>query len=384
MSINSRPSASHGATRENSTLTCTGSLKTRCLGFTVAKYTEDSCRWPKEVDWVVGVPSLVLRWSCRPRRCITHSRFDGGSKLAWPLWPSCCPPNSGTRSAPTVSNAVTIEVVAKSTSIEWTDHTFNPWWGCTKVSPGCDHCYAELWARRVGESVWGRDEPRRFFSDAHWRQPRAWNSDAMERGERRRVFCASMADVFEDRRDLDSERERLWRLITETPNLDWQLLTKRPQNVCRLSPWQGEWPKNVWLGTTVEDQVRADLRVPILLRVPASVRFLSCEPLLGPVDLSVLVGAERHIHWIIAGGESGPGARPMDPTWVRRLRDFCRASHIAFHFKQWGHWAPKPPSKLTPRATTVSDGVVLYAVGKKLAGRNLDGRTWDQLPTAQD
>lgn len=173
--------------------------------------------------------------------------------------------------------------MGKATSIEWTDHTFNPWWGCTKVSPGCDHCYAEAWARRVGVAVWGHKEPRRFFSDAHWQQPRAWDAVAGDKKVRQRVFCASMADVFEERRDLDPTRERLWRLIEVTPNLDWQLLTKRPQAVKRIAPWGDDWPSNVWLGTTVEDQDRANLRLPLLLSIPAKVRFLSCEPLIGPV-----------------------------------------------------------------------------------------------------
>ena len=271
--------------------------------------------------------------------------------------------------------------MAKSTSIEWTDHTFNPWWGCTKISPGCEHCYAEAWARRVGESVWGHKEPRRFFRDSHWHQPRAWNAEAVATHQRRRVFCASMADVFEDRRDLDATRERLWKLIADTPYLDWQLLTKRPQTVHRLAPWGKNWPTNVWLGTTVEDQARADIRLPILLRIPAKVRFLSCEPLIGRVDLSTLLRHEREIDWIIAGGESGPGARPMDPSWVRSLRDFSRQLRIAFHFKQWGHWAPTLPDNTTAKSTMLTDGVVLYAVGKKLAGRQLDGKTWNQLPT---
>jgi protein gp37 len=272
--------------------------------------------------------------------------------------------------------------MAKDTSIEWTDHTFNPWWGCTKVSPGCDHCYAEQWAKRVGESVWGHHEPRRFFTDAHWRQPRSWNAEAAASGIRRRVFCASMADVFEDRRDLDATRARLWQLIADTPHLDWQLLTKRPQAIRRLAPWGDRWPANVWLGTTVEDQTRAQLRVPTLLEIPARVRFLSCEPLLGPVDLSSFVSAPNQIHWIIAGGESGPGARPMGPSWARQLRDFCRSQRIAFHFKQWGHWAPERPESVNAKTTIIDGGIVLYAVGKKHAGRSLDGRTWNQLPEA--
>jgi protein gp37 len=271
--------------------------------------------------------------------------------------------------------------MAKATGIEWTDHTFNPWWGCTKVSPGCDHCYAEAWARRVGSSVWGHHEPRRFFGDAHWREPHSWNAEAAAKGSRHRVFCASMADVFEDRRDLDQPRERLWKLIADTPHLDWQLLTKRPHAVLRLAPWRRDWPVNVWLGTTVEDQERATLRIPFLVKIPARTRFLSCEPLIGPVDLSTLVSSTRDVNWIIAGGESGSGARPMEPAWVRGLRDFARKRQIAFHFKQWGHWGPSATVAAKKKAVVLSDGVVLYPVGKHVAGRDLDGETWDQLPT---
>ncbi len=285
----------------------------------------------------------------------------------------------GQSASPAVGSQVQM---GKSTSIEWTDHTFNPWWGCTKISPGCDHCYAELWARRVGQSVWGLNESRRFFGAAHWREPYTWNADAARRRQRQRVFCASMADVFENRRDLDAAREQLWRVIADTPHLDWQLLTKRPHSVRHLVPWGNNWPANVWLGTTVEDQDRANLRLPLLLQVPAKVRFLSCEPLIGPVELSGLVRKKGEVHWIIAGGESGPGSRPMEPAWARALRDFSRQRKIAFHFKQWGHWAPSPQGPTTAKSTKLTDGVVLYAIGKKRAGRRLDGKTWNQMPKA--
>src|SRR6185503_17179454 len=151
--------------------------------------------------------------------------------------------------------------MARDSKIEWTHHTFNPWWGCTKVSPGCKHCYAETWAKRVGKALWGPKAPRREPSDAYWRQPLAWNADALRRGRRARVFCASMADVFEDRRDLDASRERLWQLIAESPKLDWLLLTKRPQNVSRLAPYGESWPDNVWLGATAENQKWLDKRM---------------------------------------------------------------------------------------------------------------------------
>jgi len=154
--------------------------------------------------------------------------------------------------------------MARNSSIEWTHHTFNPWWGCTKVSPGCQHCYAEAWAKRVGANVWGSHSPRRFFGDSHWIEPLRWNDEAQRLGRNRRVFCASMADVFEARAELNPSRERLWNLILETPWLDWLLLTKRPQNIERLSPWTADWPSNVWIGTTAENQTWADRRVPVL------------------------------------------------------------------------------------------------------------------------
>jgi protein gp37 len=168
--------------------------------------------------------------------------------------------------------------VAKNSRIEWTTHTFNPWWGCVKVSPACKHCYAESWAKRVGKDIWGLKAERRFFGEKHWAEPLRWNKDAGNTGDRARVFCASMGDVFENRRDLDVWRTRLWELIEATPNLDWLLLTKRPELVTVTVPWQDRWPRNVWLGTTVEDQRRANERLPILTSIPAAVRFISAVP----------------------------------------------------------------------------------------------------------
>jgi protein gp37 len=271
--------------------------------------------------------------------------------------------------------------MAKDSRIEWTHHTFNPWWGCAKVSPACAHCYAESWARRLGSDLWGRDASRRFFNDEYWRQPIRWNKEAQKAGERRRVFCASMADVFEPRAELHEWRERLWPLIEETESLDWLLLTKRPQNVERMTPWKNSWPSNVWLGTTAENQKYADARIPILLALPARIHFISAEPLLGSLSLRSWKG----IDWVIAGGESGYGARPTDPDWVRSLRDECQASDIAFHFKQWGHWAPTLPRGVSAKhrlelATSGQERSILYAIGKKAAGRILDGETWDQIP----
>ncbi|MEL7226917.1 MAG: DUF5131 family protein, partial [Cyanobacteria bacterium J06576_12] len=210
--------------------------------------------------------------------------------------------------------------MAQDSRIEWTHHTFNPWWGCTKVSPACDNCYAEAWAKRTGHSVWGAKTPRRFLSDFYWRQPLLWNREAEGKGFRARVFCASMADVFEWRGDLKPWRERLWALIEDTPNLNWLLLTKRPHLINRLSPWGDDWPDNVWLGATVESQKFAEKRIHHLINIPAKTRFLSCEPLLTGLDLSTFL-VHRQIHWVIAGGESGANAVPSDPEWFRELRD---------------------------------------------------------------
>jgi len=232
------------------------------------------------------------------------------------------------------------------TKIEWTDFTFNPWWGCEKVSPGCAHCYADTFAKRVGQRVWGKDAPRRFFGDAHWREPLKWNREAAKADVHRRVFCASMADVFEDRPDLVEPRARLAYLIGRTPNLDWLLLTKRPENIARL--WITDVvPPNVWLGTTVEDQERADERIPKLLLSPAAVRFLSVEPMLGPVDLSLWIPTleveretrkpgEDFVDWVIVGGESGPGARPCAIEWIRDVVRQCREAGVPCFVKQLG------------------------------------------------
>lgn len=166
--------------------------------------------------------------------------------------------------------------------IAWTDHTFNPWWGCVRVSPGCQQCYAETFAERVGQKVWGADAPRRFFGETHWREPLTWAArvriKALATGAlvKERVFCASMADVCEDRRDLDHWRDKLWGTIELTADaLDWLLLTKRPENLRRLVP--EDILGRCWVGTTAEDQQRADERIPHLLATPAAVRFVSAE-----------------------------------------------------------------------------------------------------------
>lgn len=256
--------------------------------------------------------------------------------------------------------------MGKASKIEWTHHTFNPWWGCTKVSAACKYCYAETFSKRVGHQVWGKKAQRRFFSNAHWDEPIKWNALAEQRNERHRVFCASMADVFEPRKELDISRQRLWQLIEKTPSLDWLLLTKRPGSIGDMVPWQKIWPDNVWLGTTVESD-KWLCRVERLIRYPAKIRFLSCEPLLTAVDLTAYI---NQIDWVIAGGESGQRARQTQPQWVRALRDQCQDANVAFHFKQWGHWAPKEDDSLIP-------------LSKKRAGRLLDQRTWDAVPNYQ-
>ena len=221
-----------------------------------------------------------------------------------------------------------------------------------------------------------------FFGEKHWSEPLRWNLEAGGSGERARVFCASMADVFEDRPELDVWRTRLWELIEQTPSLDWLLLTKRPELISGAVPWRTNWPRNVWLGTTVEDQERADERLPILASIPAAVRFISAEPLLGGLDIARWL--DQGLDWVITGGESGPKARPSSPSWFRDLLNQCMQAGVAFHFKQWGDWAPGQGINLAKaRASKVADGTVMLRVGKKTAGRALDGAIWDGLPKAK-
>jgi protein gp37 len=246
--------------------------------------------------------------------------------------------------------------MAENSKIQWTDHTFNPWRGCTKVSAGCKNCYAETMSGRNPGTlgVWGPKGTRVVASESYWRQPLKWNREAKAAGERRRVFCASLADVFEGWDTMPAAshdavmaaRKRLGKLINDTPYLDWLLLTKRPENVLALAAdmWvrfvrDAPLPVNVWIGTSVENQETADKRIPELLKVPAAVRFLSCEPLLGPIDFfhgpkdwGLLTG----IHWVIVGGESGPGARPCDVNWIRSIVGQCRAAGVEVFVKQLG------------------------------------------------
>jgi protein gp37 len=319
------------------------------------------------------------------------------------------------------------DIVGEHSKIEWTDHTFNPWIGCQKISAGCDHCYAERMGKRLGVE-WGPDGDRRLTKT--WRDPVRWHNRAQKQraseGFRRpRVFCGSLCDVFEADLGLDVWRARLWELVEQTTNLCWLLLTKRPQNILGNvpEPWHEQWPGHVWVGTTVETQLQADQRLPHLCSIRAPGRFVSCEPLLGPVDLTtvrfappihvnVLDGSGfrrrgiqdtpldvcfEKVDWVIAGGESGPKARPMHPDWARGLREACRRFSTPFFFKQWGEWAPGAnwedvPDEDTPRDTgsmlLFSDplgrehgtATEMRRVGKKQAGHMLDGDTHTETP----
>ncbi len=317
--------------------------------------------------------------------------------------------------------------MSDKTKIEWTDATWNPVTGCTKVSAGCDHCYAESIATRfAGTKAYpnGFDVtlwPERLDQPLRWQRPR-------------RVFVNSMSDLFHDQVP-DEFIARVFAVMACSYRHTFQVLTKRPgrmrsllnspefvrlfdREFCSIPDWNDRWPDlefapaghvwhlengplpNVWLGVSVEDQKWANIRIPQLLATPAAVRFLSCEPLLGPVDLAswfhtseciasqeppwctchLLTGTS--VDWVIVGGESGPHARPMHPDWARSLRDQCVAAGVPFLFKQWGEWAPAVRS--TDRLKHYfGDGVMVSRCGKRNAGRLLDGRTWDEYPDGQ-
>lgn len=257
--------------------------------------------------------------------------------------------------------------MGQTTGIAWTDHTFNPWWGCQRVSPGCEHCYAEhLAVTRRKLKVWGPPSTtERQRTKGPWADLPKWNAAAARDGVRRRVFVASMADIFEDHPQVSLWRAEALGLLETCTWLDVQLLTKRPGNITRMVPphWRSAWPSHVWVGTTVEDRRRAEERIPLLLGVPARVRFLSVEPLLEEVDLSGWLSAHyacddcgavhpghapcgacgtegsfgrRGLQWIIVGGESGPGARRFDIGWARRIVAQCREVSVPVFVKQMG------------------------------------------------
>ena len=244
--------------------------------------------------------------------------------------------------------------MAANSKIAWTDDTFNSWWGCKRVGPGCDNCYAATLDKRTGGAHWDGDTLPRRTKPANWNKPRKWDEQAKANGTRRKVFCASMADVF-DNRVPPEWRCELFRLIQDTTSLDWILLTKRIGNVAKMLPedWGDGWP-NVWLLITAVNQEEADRDAPKLAEIPAVVRGLSVEPQIEQVVLDY--EWEGAIDWIITGAESGPGARPYNEDWTRHLRDGCTTSGIAFFYKQ----------KI--------DG------GKKIETPELDGRRWIEFP----
>jgi protein gp37 len=311
--------------------------------------------------------------------------------------------------------------MAENSKIEWCDHSWNSWEGCQKVGPGCDNCYAEARNARFagGQAVnWGPGAPRRRTSASNWRKPLVWNANHENffslHGRRQRVFCASLSDVFDNAVD-PRWRQDLFDLVERTPNLDWLFLTKRVKNVPSMLP-QADWAArhNVWLGISVVNQDEANRDIPRLLAIPATKRFLSIEPLLGEIDLRLLphaaclgeccgmqrldvlrgvakcdlseveVAGAAAIDWVIVGGESGPQARPVHPNWVRALRDQCQANGVPFLFKQWGEWRPAP--EIIEASGTLfhrfSDGTWMQRAGKKVAGRMLDGRVWDEQPAS--
>ena len=300
--------------------------------------------------------------------------------------------------------------MAENSAISWTDHTMNFWIGCTKVSPACTNCYAavDTFARREranGRELWGPNADRHRTSEALWKKPYQWNKkyqwlecpkchwrghiedagyfnneftclscQVPLRTTRQRVFVSSLSDICEIHPQItDDMRRAIAEIVMDCENLDFLFLTKRPENfnLLWLQLFGGKLPDNLWVGTTVENQKYADERIPALLGIPAKFRFLSCEPLLGHVDVleylgdyhsSLHGGFDDGINWVIAGGESGSKARPMDPQHVRSLREQCKDAGIAFHFKQCGEY--------------------LYGVkvGKKNAGRLLDGVEHNEFP----
>jgi len=366
--------------------------------------------------------------------------------------------------------------MGETTKIAWTDATINFWQGCTKVSAACDHCYAEAIASRFKTAEWGFNKPRAERLVKAAREALKLERRAVRQGRRIKVFSNSMSDFF-DNEVPDEWRDAAMAVIALTPHLDWLVLTKRPKVMRaymthwpdgaaryhhvrfaadqllrgpdpgsysfndeigkRASAATALWPlPNLWLGVTAEDQKMADLRIPDLLATPAVRRFVSCEPLLGPVDLTkvncrteedhekwtdALRGtttmwnheraggwggiAPARLGWVIVGGESGRAARPMHPDWARSLRDQCEAAQVSYFFKQWGEWQTvydrdldDPDWRRAP-ATSLDGGhngrylnlaggwgfhgervVFVKRVGTKRAGNLLDGRTWEEFP----
>ncbi len=321
-----------------------------------------------------------------------------------------------------------------NSNIEWTDHTWNPWIGCQKVSPGCDNCYMMRDVRRFG-----MDGTAVYASVKTFNAPLAKNrAKGWKWQDGSKIFVCSWSDFFHSA--ADSWRGEAWDTIRRRPGLIFQILTKRPENIFTRLPddWGGGWP-NVWLGVTAENQEMADTRVTWLLSIPAARRFVSIEPMLGAVDLTRLdtikafdpsaiqrygdaaprlkwnalsnndgyngdftmqTGEEMALlDWVIVGGESGPNARPMHPDWVRSLRDQCRKANVAFFFKQWGDWGKAdgenwskdmgwllPDGRYAPDDDDPDDlydmagSIFVGRYGKKKTGCLLDGREWKEFP----
>jgi protein gp37 len=277
----------------------------------------------------------------------------------------------------------------KDSKIEWTDHTYNPWCGCTKI-PGangapsaCDHCYAEGMASRLAHNwashhlvqigtpkVWGKDSDRLLYplDSLKLQEPLQWDAQAKRKGERARVFCLSMGDIMERNPILNEHRRFVFDLVERTPNLDWMFLTKRPNEYRHFLPktWLQTPRHNVWLMTTVEHENNL-WRIDELLKVPAVVHGISAEPLFSKLQLPKAFLKLGSSAWIITGGESGIQARPHNPDWFRSLRDQAKSHDCAFHFKQWGEWSPDGSEK----------------IGKKKAGHLLDEREWNEFPVPE-
>lgn len=255
--------------------------------------------------------------------------------------------------------------MGENTDVEYVDHSFSPWWGCARISPGCRNCFADANAARWGQGgLWHRNGRRKIVAEDTWRKPLRWNREAERAGRRQRILNGTMCDVFEEHPAVAAARARNFRLIEQTPWLLWFMFTKRPENVPAMVPWGSTWPDNAGLITSVENQPYADERIPLLFATAAPVKGLSVEPMLGPVDLSAVTCASCRgdgttggepcpsckgigtgpglLDWVIIGGESGQNARPMHPQWARDLYEQCRAAGTPVWFKQWGTWGPAP------------------------------------------
>lgn len=269
--------------------------------------------------------------------------------------------------------------MAKS-KIEWTDYSWNPVTGCSKISEGCKNCYAERMAKRLaGRFGYPKDNPFKVTLHPNkLNQPLKWKKSKM-------IFVCSMSDLFH----FDIPKifiDKIFSVIKACPQHIFIILTKRTfslkEKIYGIAPdcthreiyFDNSLPKNLWLGVSVENQKTANERIPILLQIPAAIRFVSCEPMLGSVDFSHLPESGAELDWVIVGGESGPHARPMYPDWVRIIRDQCQNAGIPFFFKQWGEWRFNPLMTSTPWNNRFEK------VGKKKAGRRLDGREWNQYP----